>query len=643
MTAVQVRWLKTAAITAALFLSLAPLSMTLPGDGLDPAWGLVVEQAALRGAQWGRDIVFTFGPYGYHYQRIFHPDLAAEILAMSSLRALLTGLGISFALREAGPGPTGIAVAAALVSLPTVQDSTYFLLPLLIVLLHFQRRATTPLWYLLLAAAYCGFAALIKTTFAVLAIALLLVVDIDRLLDRRLPVFTPLCLIVALAAYLAAGQSLAALPEFIDLSLDVARGFSHAMSVFDWRRAIELTAFLVASMTVLALVVATTRPADRLRTRSGRLMLLAVAIFWFVTYKAGFTRHDLHTLVSWATLGTGAALFAAVADGAPSLRPRRLLLVAALAIAILAPIRLSLAPGFGLVAVALQTLVYNPRDTVAQAAAILAAPTAWMAEMQRRRAVALTGIRNRNPLTGIQGSIDTVPSLQAALVAADLADGPTYHPRPIFQEYSTYTAALIAANRAFFDSDEAPDTILLSPGSIDNRYPSLAEGPLWPILLRRYADAGLAGPMRHLDGEIDVLVLNRRDQDTVIALGAGQSMTIRPGERLTLPEDDVPVVAMIDISQTVAGQVLTVLHQTPTITLTVTLADGSRHTHRLIPDIARAGFLLSPYLPDTAAARHLFDGDGGGRRRVSDLRIDVPDPVAWAFADRIAVTLRPLR
>lgn len=645
MTPAQADGVRTAAITVLVFLTLAPLTLTLPNDGLDPSWGLVIERAALQGWQWGRDIVFTFGPYGYHFQRIFHPDLAAEVLAGSAIRAALIGLGVAFTLRGAGIWQSCAALAAVALALPVARDSAYFLLPFLVAVLHFTRPAKAPLWYLLLVAAYCGFAALIKTTFAILGLVVLLIVDLDRLLDRRVPVFTPVCLAATLAAYIVAGQSFASLPDFIALSLDVASGFSDAMSVFDWLRAVELSAFIGASTVVLALVLAEENRRGRLGTRTGRLTVLALAVFWFVTYKAGFTRHDLHTLVSWTCLGVGAALYAAARRDAPPSPVRHMLLAAAVCIALLAPVRLALAPGFGLGGVLLQTLFQNPRETLSEAAALITKPEAWQAEMQRRRALSLAAIRDRNPLPASEGTIDTVPSLQAAVVAADLDGGAAYHPRPMFQEYSTYTAGLIAANFAFMESDDAPDTVLLAPGSIDNRYPSLSEGPLWPILLRRYADAGLAGPLGHLDGEVDVLVLRRRDSDAVVTLGQEETVTARFGVPLALPDAGAPLVAKIDLPLSATGWMLSVLHQTPTVRITVALVDGTRHTHRLIPDIARAGFVLSPYMPDAATARQLFSsrGGGGGEHRVTEIQVDVPDLIHWAFADRISVSIRTVR
>lgn len=628
-------------IVAAVWLTLAPLRVAMPTDGLDPSWGLAIERAALEGWQWGRDLVFTFGPYGYHYQRLFHPDLAAEILIVSGTRCLLIGLGVALLVRGARPMHAALAVTATLTSLPVTGDTAYLLLPLLGGLVHFRGRAASAVWYPLAVAAFCGLAALIKTTFAVLALFLALLVDLDRLRERRLPVMVPAWLTTALAAYIAAGQDLAALPDFVRLSLSVAGGFSEAMSMFDALRAIELAAFMAASSAIIALVITIEWRAGRLATGRGALVLLVLAAFWFVTYKAGFTRHDLHTLIAWSSLGVAAALYAASADATSAPRCQRLLLAAALAIALLSPIRLAVTPGFGIADVMLQTLVHNPGGTLREAAGILADPTGWRAAKAQRRTAALADIRALNPLPDLTGTVDTVPSIQAAVIAA----GADYRPRPVIQEYSTYTAALIAANRAALVGPGGPDTLLLAPGSIDDRYPSLAEGPLWPEILARYEPETRAGPVTHLNRRIEVLVLRRRAAPLSRTEDPGISLTGTPGEEITVPALAGGVLAEIDLRLSVAGRLLTLLHQAPMAEITVTLADGSSRRHRLVPAIAREGFVLSPYVADAGSLVGLFDPTccTNPDTRVVSLRIDVPALARWAFAEEMTVSFTGLR
>jgi hypothetical protein len=460
----MIRALSGTAIVVAVVLTLAPLTTALPAAGLDPSWGLVLERGFLDGWQWGRDLIFTFGPYGFLYQRLYHPDLMAWVFGATLLRCLLIGIGIAILTRGADRIAAIAAVAAALLALPVSGDGPYLLLPLLAVLVALRGDDDGAPWYPAMVAGYLGLAALIKTTFAVLGLALLVVLDVDRVLRRRPPLFTPIWLASALSFYLLAGQSLDGLLAYIVLALEVAAGFSHAMSLFSSAqsvevtvlRAVELGAFLAASLVVLALVAVTLRAARRMSARDV-LLLSALAAFWFVTYKAGFTRHDLHTLMSWAAVGVAAALVACIR---PVPRWSGALAVLGLLIAFCAPARLAVEPDAGLPRVVLQTVVLNPLATLREGWTIVSEPSRWSAGRQAARQAALDTIRRDEALPDLEGTVDSIPSIQAALIAAV---GERYQPRPVFQEYSTYTERLIALNAAALAGSRAPDSLLIAP------------------------------------------------------------------------------------------------------------------------------------------------------------------------------------
>lgn len=57
---------------------LAPFIPVLPPTGLDPSWTQVIKSGYINQWQWGKDLIFTFGPYGFLYTRLFDPGLIAE-------------------------------------------------------------------------------------------------------------------------------------------------------------------------------------------------------------------------------------------------------------------------------------------------------------------------------------------------------------------------------------------------------------------------------------------------------------------------------------------------------------------------------------------------------------------------------------
>ena len=107
------------AITAAVAIAAGVLVLLLQikigngfGDSLDAAWGEVLNWGTAHGAQWGRDLVFTYGPLGFVTPDIsfdpatYWPTLLLQIgfaavtalLVAVNLRKLTLASGLAFVL-----------------------------------------------------------------------------------------------------------------------------------------------------------------------------------------------------------------------------------------------------------------------------------------------------------------------------------------------------------------------------------------------------------------------------------------------------------------------------------------------------------------------------------------------------------------
>ena len=58
---------------AAAYIAFAPLEFQMPRYGLDPSWVAVLGEAPVHGWRFGRDIIFTLGPYACTYTGQYHP------------------------------------------------------------------------------------------------------------------------------------------------------------------------------------------------------------------------------------------------------------------------------------------------------------------------------------------------------------------------------------------------------------------------------------------------------------------------------------------------------------------------------------------------------------------------------------------
>jgi hypothetical protein len=250
--------------------------------------------------------------------------------------------------------------------------------------------------------------------------------------------------------------------------------------------------------------------------------------------------------------------------------------------------------------------------------------------LELRKVEALAEIHRKKSFPSLSGTVDIIPSEQSAVIAQKL----DYKPRPVFQEYTSYTPMLLELNRAYFASDIGPDWVLFSPGSIDGRHPALADGRSWPEFLRRYKP-------EQLDGKS--VVLKRRDQPVQEFPGQTRTLHGQLGRNIPLPSNQ-PLFAQIKVQPTLFGRLMTFLYRPPVIAIVSVMRDGSKHRARLIPGIAEAGFVLSPLITDAASFTALAAGGEGllKHRELKSLRIEVSPWSTLAFRDEVEIVVHPM-
>ena len=161
-----------------------------------------------------------------------------------------------------------------------------------------------------------------------------------------------------------------------------------------------------------------------------------------------------------------------------------------------------------------------------------------------------------------------------------------YTPRPIHQSYSAYTPGLIAANTAFYSSSRAPAYVLLKYQTIDERYPTLDDAGVFRQILLNYT------PLFEEKG----YTLWRRSGDSrpvqprsisTTALLFDEVYPLPPGKNLWLE---------LDVQKSFRGQLLSVLYKPPQVEIWVIDSEGHHIVHRLIPSMSSSGFIINPKL-----------------------------------------------
>lgn len=553
-----------------------------PQSGLDPSWQLAVEFAAKHRQVFGRDFIFTYGPFHFLATRLFDPATFPLVLACGALSVVAifwVALRNRSVLAAAG-------LAGCMVAIQTQNDTLSALALFGVFLIGLRERTVWGVLFALLA----GPLVLAKLSFGLMILPLMLLGDAHQIVRRRPPLFTLALLAGCLAAYVAAGQPLAALGDFIGNTLEIILGYGRAMQASGPR--LELATTLVLIILALAWAAVTAWRAWRADRTDLLPVAAALGFAWalFVTFKMGFVRQDTHTLIfHQAAPGLVAMFYAVLSREGSEDQPidRRRAVGATLLFAVLV---LSL---FFWRGVLLRPAAGTPLRMVPEmeAAALDIMPRleqglGWLtgqrwAAAVKARADADKQLSRPFPAT-VQGSVDALPWEVAQLIESGLA----YRSRPVVQSYSSYTPKLQALDRAFFAGPRAPDTLFLQLEDIDQRLPSLAVGPSLPVIGQRY-DA--------VDGDALGLVLRRR--------AALRPMTVRttPAKPLALdawtPVPGAPgrlVMAHIKVERSLAGKLLGFIFREPLMDIRLRTASGREAPYRFVPDMAQLGVAISP-------------------------------------------------
>jgi hypothetical protein len=596
------------------------------------SWTYVLSEAAAGRYRFGTDIVFTGGPLSDFYRNFFNPGTFVSTLVMNHTVLGLQALTLTVLVARSRTVffPLVLLLSLAFIVL---RDVLLLWTPLLVALVALSRptdRSSVVMG--VVGAVISGLCTLAKFSLFPLSVGLFLLVDLNRLRLRSLPLATASYLLAFYLSFLLLSPSGSDFPSFFAGSLETSAGYAAAMSLHGLR--VELVAYGVLAILALAGLFVTER---RRRIVAGHfewetaLSLLALALFAWIGVKAGFVRHDTHGIFAFSGLAIGLCTY-----GVARLSPRVLgwgapaILAAVVVLAGFHPhVRFAVDPTVNIpVQVSLaDSATAAPREFERSLRALLD-PDAWLAERRRLSEAARAVRAQAAPVRVLDGTVDSLPTLQHTLIAAGL----DYRPRPTVDEYTTYTPALVQRNRAFFAGTRAPDYFLFWPATIDNRYPGLAEGPLWPLLLSRYAPSHLAG---------DTVVLRRRATPVGELLRPGESGIGTLAQPLPIRFGEDPVFLSLDLRLTLLGRLVEFLFKPPHLQLGVTTADGGEQIYRLIPGIAREGFVVSPMVRTARDFVVLAEGGGAGDvRPVTAVRVLGNFPSRLAYGSTFAYAIR---
>jgi len=573
---------------------------------LDVSWQLVLEYAAKHRLQFGKDVVFTYGPLGYLFTGVGQGYLLAARVVFAFARSLFTAWAtVGIARRFPGlPGRLFFLWALLFGTFSGGLDQFTFLVILycgFLLLDGSAGRASRGSFLVFIAVV-----SLAKFTYLIAALAVVLVTAGCRLAGRNyrrafsivLGYLTVLALL-----WLATGQHPENLASWVKGSLEISGGYSKAMS--------RPAAPAILCLCLLSAALFLRRAAVEARGRLGSLpdaaFLALILLFDYLAWKQGFVRADDHPhtfalfqpaafLLLYLHPSTGRA-------GSVNAAMHKQLAAVLVFCAAAMVIRTDGA--------ILTEIFYKPVDVCRRLKTVclvlsgnldadypaLHPDKSQLKELDLPIARALIG----------NSTVDVLDFQQWTA----LVNGLNYHPRPVIQGYSAYTPYLQSMNRVFYEGVGRPEFVIFRLETIDNRFPTLDDAPLLIFLLQNY---------RIVAREKGFLIMRHSGTGKPPQLRQVHEERVPFGQRVDLSRFNDKIFVMQAVTRpTLWGRVVNTLYHAPILSMRV-LAGGKEPEARIVPEMASTGFLFNPLLFDNGDVSDFYLKKGTAAEAVTFLR-----------------------
>ncbi len=608
-------------ITIYAAIWIVPFRPFIPSEGLDFSWVSVIEYSLVNQLTFGEDIIFTYGPLGFLATKQFQQNLyplaflywLLVVIAISSLLFNYFRLGNYFI------NTVAYLLFILVISLNT--NMQLFSLPMVLVLLETNtlKSKSKHTFYLLII--LCGIACLVKGTVIFLTLPIFIMLDTKDLVKHKCwPKRIFLLFSIIILALFASGQPLSKIGVLFVNILEVSKGYSSAMQKVGPYN--QIIIFLGLAM-VLGLIMLIHIIRKKINWDDS-IAFLSILLFLFLAFKQGFVRHDAHAINSSGAILVAASLLTMHLYAKKTFESLKVVSLIVTAF--------SLVFCFYMVNfywhVPPQKLLkdkFISQPTIALQKAKELAFGKELVNLRGQRFDAISKIAKEHPLPNLGGSVDIFPWDQAIVLANNL----NYNPRPIFQSYSVYTPALIKKNLQHLASSQAADYLLFDIKTIDNRYPTLDDGALWPTIWRYYDP---------IDQASDFLILSRRSSPRDVLLDKVAEGSSLMGQYIAVPETNKPVWAKVKMHLSPLGKLRAFVFRQSILKIEVTFDNGKSEIKHFIPAMASEGFLLSPYITEEeefVALLLSLTPEEGFFRRVVQARVLGSKLAKFSFKEKI--------
>lgn len=553
------------------------LALNFPRPGLDHSWTFSVNEAVAQGLIFGKEFIFTFGPYSSLYTALYHP--ATDKLMLVSGGIFFTALTLSLLLLYGNKGRYPLLALCVFLTAYSFIDALLFFLPFCLTLLiakyfpadkETENKKTLALkkGVLIFLFSTLGLLPLIKTSVTPICLATLFLSAVYVAFRREYffacsLILAPLIMMAFLWEF--SGQDLSNLLTFIKSTTYIVSGYTEAMSIYG--RNEEVILYIAACFWGGGIFLTSEK-----NWKKKIFILLNAGLFLFLSFKAGFTRHDGHALIAACSIVIAGLTLCALYN---TLRVKIWALGCLGTWFFIANTYESVSPK------SFAERIFNKYIHSWEVATKRASESSIIDDQYLD---AIEKIYTEKPLIKLPGTSDIYSFQQSYL----LASGNKWKPRPIIQSYSAYTPDLAKINRDFL-AREGAENIFYNVEPIDGRFPSLEDGASLPILLTGY---------RLVAHEQGLLRFKRKSKSEIhpVTNQVFELKGARFDQEIKLPNSLSNIFAEIEIKQSAWGNLASFFFKPEPLHIVVVARDGREFSYRYVTSMGKSTFLLSPLI-----------------------------------------------
>jgi len=589
----------------------------------------VLSYAHEHGLQFGREIVFTYGPFGYLISRYFFPHAASLRMAVDVCFCGLVATGVCLFAWRMRIFWRSIFIGTFVLLASNIDPRADLLLYVGLTCWSLLCMVESGGYFLLAVTAFvllAAFGILVKLNFLVPATLGAVLIAAGLAVRRR--IFSALSVVLALVfsawlGWMVAGQSAANFCSYLASFLPIASGYSQVVTLN------AIPSLAIRGFLTLFLVLATLLLRWRWRLSWHDLLpYLWLLCLLFLVWKHGFVRADLFHMGFFfgltpllALAGEGlsspdAGEIAAPAPVAGRCSRSALICARALSLACCVLVFLTLRSWFF---AGLPAMFAQPFRNLCQNIPTLLSPGSYRHEMLQARE------NEFRRLDLPQEQLKVIDSSTVDVFGQDqlyaIHNRLNYHPRPVFQSYLAFNAPLKRLNHQFYLSSDAPQFVFFHLSPIDHKFPPLEDSTVLRDLIFDYDLVSSTPPCL-----LFALRTNAPPGITLLRQGAVQA-----GQPIDLKAfKGTNLWAEIEVTPRLVGKCRELLYKPTAVRLVAWFNPGDLHSNPLPgraadapggregntkarwkapPPMLSAGFLASPLLLDDRDVVNVLTGE----------------------------------